>query len=48
MTGQTNRRPPSPAYVRITEDLKSRIRQGRWPVGAMLPSRHCLAYDRDF
>jgi len=43
MTGQTDRRHYSPAYLRITEDLKSRIRQGRWPVGAMLPSRHSLA-----
>ena len=32
-----------PAYVRIVRDMVSRISQGRWPVGTMLPARQALA-----
>jgi DNA-binding LacI/PurR family transcriptional regulator len=33
----------APAYVRIVRDMMSRISQGRWPVGTMLPARQALA-----
>lgn len=32
-----------PAYGRIENDLRLRIAQGQWGIGAMLPSRHDLA-----
>jgi len=33
----------APAYRRIDEDLRARLRAGEWPGGAMLPSRRELA-----
>jgi DNA-binding LacI/PurR family transcriptional regulator/DNA-binding transcriptional regulator YhcF (GntR family) len=42
---QTSRHNPSaiPAYQRIEEDIREKIRDGRLPAGAMLSNRHNLA-----
>ena len=34
---------PSPTYQRIEESLRRRVREGDWPVGALLPGRRTLA-----
>jgi len=39
----TNKTKPSPAYQRIEEDIRAKVRGGQLPAGTMLASRHNLA-----
>src|SRR5437868_11782743 len=34
---------PVPAYRRIEEDIRRKVRDGHWPAGTMLAGRHHLA-----
>ena len=40
---QYNRRAPTPIYRRIEQDMRSRVHDGHWRAGMMIPSRKALA-----